>query len=98
MPKEAARIWLEILDVKCDRIQSITEEEAKAEGVETKETKLGPSYWDYETGFCNGLYNAKDSYRTLWKQRHGPDSWNNNDFAFSCNFKVLSTTGKPSYL
>lgn len=33
MPKAAARIWLEVADVKVKKLQDITEEDAKAEGV-----------------------------------------------------------------
>jgi len=33
MPREASRIYLEITDVTCKRVQEITEEEAKAEGI-----------------------------------------------------------------
>lgn len=32
MPKEAARIWLKVTDVRVERLQEITEEGAKAEG------------------------------------------------------------------
>ena len=32
MPKEAARIWLKITDVRVGRLQDVTEDEAKAEG------------------------------------------------------------------
>jgi hypothetical protein len=33
MPIEVARIWMEVTNVTCKRVQEITEEEAKAEGV-----------------------------------------------------------------
>lgn len=32
MPKEAARIWLKVTDVRVERLQDITEEQARAEG------------------------------------------------------------------
>ena len=32
MPKEAARIWLKVTDVRVERLQDITEDGAKAEG------------------------------------------------------------------
>lgn len=39
MPKEAARIWLKVTDVKVERLQEITEDEAKAEGANWKNGK-----------------------------------------------------------
>ena len=44
MPKEAARIWLEVTNVKNEWLQDITEEDAKAEGV--------PSHDDYPIYRC----------------------------------------------
>ena len=45
MPKEAARIWLKVTDVRVERLQSITEEGAIREGAEGEEchhTNAGP--------------------------------------------------------
>jgi len=47
------------------------------------------------------LYNGStqiQSFSVDYGKRHGLDSWNNNDYVFSASFKILSTTGKPSYL
>ncbi len=43
MPRWASRITLEVLDVRAERIQEITNEDARAEGVETD-----PWVWAYE--------------------------------------------------
>ena len=40
MPKEAARIFLRVTDVKVERLQDITEEQAKAEGIDTNNKTL----------------------------------------------------------
>lgn len=42
MPKEAARIWLKVTDVRVERLQDITEEQAQREGIQeyTKDGKL----------------------------------------------------------
>lgn len=39
MPKEAARIWLKVTDVRVERLQDITEDGAKAEGANFKNGK-----------------------------------------------------------
>lgn len=39
MPKEAARIWLKVRDVRVERLQDITEDGAKAEGANWKNGK-----------------------------------------------------------
>lgn len=39
MPKDAARIWLKVTDVRVERLQEITEDGAKAEGANWKDGK-----------------------------------------------------------
>ena len=39
MPKEAARIWLKVTDVRVERLQEITEDGAKEEGANCKNGK-----------------------------------------------------------
>ena len=39
MPKEAARIWLKVTDVRVERLQDITDDGAKAEGANWKNCK-----------------------------------------------------------
>ena len=48
MPKEAARIFLEVTNVRVERLQDITEEDVIAEGV--KMIKKGEKYEDLENG------------------------------------------------
>lgn len=40
MPKEAARIWLNVTDVRVERLQEITEAGAEAEGANFKMARM----------------------------------------------------------
>lgn len=92
MPKSAARIWLQVESVRVERLQDITEEDAKAEGVELiNSDKL--FYKDY-LGLLSARPNARTSFFSLWQSIHGPYSWNENPYVWVVEFKVLSTTGK----
>lgn len=48
MPKEAARIWLKVTDVRVERLQDMTDDDAEAEGCfDYTSTALGfPDVWD----------------------------------------------------
>lgn len=105
MPKSAARIWLQVTDIKVERLQEISEEDAKAEGVRWYNCEmLGARFKDYLTdargyGHPDHDYpevgSAIKSFETLWVSINGPESWESNPWAWVISFKVLSTTGKP---
>jgi hypothetical protein len=81
MPKAACRIKLEITDVRVERLQDISEEDAKAEGIEfTGTSELGsPIVWrDYLSNGAkflhstNGIrFNSINSYQSLWESING---------------------------
>jgi len=87
MPKAAARIWLEILDIKVERLQDISEGDAKAEGVYISESLIKGEflYEDYEANLFS-LANAKSSFKTLWKLINGVKSWNDNPWVWVIEF------------
>ena len=45
MPKDAARIWLEITDIRVERVRDITEEDVKAEGVRVPVSEANSVLW-----------------------------------------------------
>lgn len=97
MPKAAARIWLQVQEIKVERLEDITEDGAIAEGVERIRHPLFSGYINY----CNETlfyYEAKYSFISLWESINGPHSWAANPWVWVVKFKLLSTTGKPQFL
>ncbi len=97
MPKAAARIWLEIEEVKVERLIDITQEDAINEGIAIIEPD--EAFFDYEFNGKNGSFaSAKGSFMSLWCKINGNRSWDANPWVWVIKFKVLSTTGKPETL
>ena len=88
--KEASRIWLRVLEVRVERVQEITEEGARREGMqwgrldmttspptESQRRRIFSQTWD-------SIYAAQDL------------GWDINPWVSPCRFEVVSTTGKPA--
>lgn len=69
MPKEAARIWLKVTDVRVERLQEITEEQACMEGTDPwdevcyENNGWHPTFSDPDSG---GDPNMVDGFHKLW--------------------------------
>jgi len=82
LPRRAARIFLEITGVRCERLTDISEADARAEGVQREHTGIGPGYgWSYRYGFMN-----------LWDSINGPRGfgWEKNPWVWVIEFKKIA--------
>lgn len=87
MPKAAARIWLEITDVKVERVQNISEEDAIREGVIQNRDGSWHDYLEPERLWQDA---AKPSFQSLWYKINGEESWNSNPFVWAITFKRIN--------
>lgn len=98
MPKTASRIWLQITDIRVERLQSITEKDALAEGIHQYEDGTFKNYFD-QSGMReqDGVeaHLATGSFCSLWASINGIDSWRANPWTWVVSFRVLSTSGRP---
>ena len=79
MPKSACRIWLKVNDVRIERLQEITEEDAIKEGFEKRK------------GLPSGVIirSARSVFRELWDElskSHGAD-WYTNEWVWVISFE-----------
>lgn len=78
MPRWASRILLEIVSVRIERLQDISDADAKAEGV-----ALPPS----TCTMYDGIW--RDGYRNLWQFINGQGSWDANPWVWVIEFKRI---------
>lgn len=76
MPKEACRIRLEITNVRVERLKDISEEDAKAEGVQ-----FNPQ--------APASITNKGSFAKLWQSINGQESWDMNPWVWVIEFKKI---------
>jgi hypothetical protein len=89
MVRAASRITIEITDVRVERLQDISEEDAIAEGIEynPKLDPVGPSKWRVYGRPSTGTNVPESSYESLWETINGAGSWALNPFVYVVEFK-----------
>jgi hypothetical protein len=84
MPRWAARLFLEVTEVRLERLDDISEEDAKAEGIDQKWTCLNP-----ETGSYAIEQYTTESFQKLWDTDNPKHPWGTNPWVEVYTFKVL---------
>ncbi|HHO3530073.1 TPA: morphogenetic protein [Klebsiella pneumoniae] len=85
MPRWASRILLEITDVRVERLNAISEEDAREEGI----IDGGCLYCGEPEpcGCANPEPDATDAFAYLWQSIYGQESWNANPWVWVISFK-----------
>lgn len=96
MPKDAARIWLLIKEVTVERLQNISQEDAFAEGVFTAPHRPSSCGNKYHSDMSNSRDCGICSFKILWININGGESWFANPWVWVVKFEVLSTTGRAA--
>ncbi len=101
MPRWASRLTLELTEAQAQRLQDISEQDAKAEGLSVI-TKDDGRTWKYGIPDRDGLPGNDDdgwhwpdwnvdprvAYARLWQSINGPGSWDVNPWVWALTFRV----------
>ena len=95
MPRWASRITLEVTGVRVERLQAISESDARAEGVDWVAPDPYGEVWDDEredpsqVGYSSaGASFARDNFRRLWGKINGKShSWESNPWVWVVEFR-----------
>ncbi|HCF8373480.1 TPA: hypothetical protein NIV52_002976 [Klebsiella pneumoniae] len=85
MPRAASRILLEITNVRVERLNAISEEDARAEGIiDGGCLNCGEPE---PCGCANPEPDATDAFAYLWQSIYGQENWNANPWVWVIEFK-----------
>lgn len=84
--KEAARIMLEITNIRVERLNDISETDAIAEGIDAKLCRE----YHFKSPVAHILNPAAyHAFAGLWESINGKDSWNANPWVWVIEFKRI---------
>lgn len=92
MPKSLCRINLAIANVRVERLQDISEQDAIAEGIEIIDSKVfGQKFANYELAADKAPYvfDPTYSFESLWRAINGQGSWDSNPWVWVVEFEIL---------
>lgn len=91
MPRWASRILLEIVSVRVERLQDISEADAIAEGIERVGEGWQRFHCDPDAPVGQPFtMNPVLAYRGLWESINGPSSWDANPWVWIVEFKRVT--------
>ncbi|QGW02666.1 hypothetical protein F9282_06570 [Proteus terrae subsp. cibarius] len=79
MPRWASRITLEITDVRVERLNDISNDDAKSEGC----------WYGRGGGVPDKAITPSDQFPTLWEEIYGDGSWSSNPWVWVIEFKKV---------
>lgn len=82
MPRRASRITLEITDIRVERLQDISEEDAIAEGLMPVVGPGKTKMWEYSNTKGGQFSNPVVAFQMLWMGIHGKESWYENPWVW----------------
>lgn len=89
MPREAARIFIEVTDVRVERVQELDSEDAFNEGMSPDLYRsFGYSCGEESLEGFNNNY-ARHCFTKYWESIHGLGSWEANPWIFAYTFKQI---------
>lgn len=90
MPRFASRILLEVTDVRVERLQDISDEQAEAEGIEGCIPSCPGPYDEHGNPECDCMnLTYKQSFQALWESINGRKSWDANPWVWAVEFKRI---------
>lgn len=87
MPRKLCRLVLEITDVRVERLNDVSEEDAAAEGLCHDDSIPFNGPWFLGPIESQGYASAIDAYRMVWEQINGVGSWEINPWVWVVEFR-----------
>ena len=92
MPEKYARYFIEITDVKCERLQDISDEDCLKEGIIYDDSSyIACEEYTFLNNIDDWLYDTpSEAYAALIDKISGKGTWKSNPYVFAYDFKLIN--------
>lgn len=90
MPRVASRILLEVVAVRVEQLQDISEEQSVAEGCQALDGCKWHTFEEAAAGVPMHDHTALDAFEVLWERINGEESWASNPWVWVVEFKQVT--------
>lgn len=93
MPRWASRLSLKITEIRVERVQDISEEDARREGCDKEQTDEDrrAEVDMHGTGYCTPPWDFtyRNGFERIWKQINSLESWKRNDWTWVLGYQRI---------
>jgi hypothetical protein len=86
MPRSVARLYLNVKSIRVERLQNISEEDAKKEGIQLEQMEHMGLVYRHPDEKNRNTQQATLAYQWLWESINGPGSWELNPWVWVIGF------------
>jgi hypothetical protein len=90
MPRVASRILLEVVAVRVEQLQDISEEQSVAEGCQALDGCKWHTFEEAAAGVPMHDHTALDAFEVLWERINGEESWASDPWVWVVEFKQVT--------
>ena len=88
MPEKYVRHWIEIVSVKAERLNDISNDDILREGMVKTKNFSSNREWGWEEG-QRDYYNARDAFAALWNSINKKNKWDTNPCVWAYSFILI---------
>lgn len=96
MPRWASRITLEVTGVRVERLQAISEHDAKAEGLQWAPDETGGNTYGLNDVPGSWQPTARAAFEVLWRSINGDEAWDANPWVWVVSFERVEPSARSA--
>ena len=89
MSERHARYFIEITDIRCKRVQDISDDDCFSEGIYKVDSLSTRKCYQFDDSNYAEFYTPKQAYAALFDKINGKGTWESNPYVWVYDYKLV---------